>query len=199
MSGLLFFWFSWMAWVILTFIMPKNEYRTELSCWLLLIIITSNLYFSFSGITLTVVVFVLLMGGGIWMIKLKRTFAHSLYSFVVMIAFASAQLWEANLPILYINPIFKITPFVLVIIIFFLTKQIQGQLIIGIIGMTFGDILFQYILYGYGLSVDIGGMEFLDELLLTIVLISLLHILVRIRNKIVSIIFNHHLTRWQNE
>lgn len=65
--------------------------------------------------------------------------------------------------------------------------------------MTFGDILFQYILYGYGLSVDIGGMEFLDELLLTIVLISLLHILVRIRNKIVSIIFNHHLTRWQNE
>ncbi|AIF45447.1 hypothetical protein [Virgibacillus sp. SK37] len=198
MSGLLFFWLSWMYWVFLTFLMPKNKYRTGLSCWLLLTIITSNIYFGFSRMTLAGVVFVLLTGGIIWMVKLKRIFSHSLNSFLVMIAFATSHLWEANLPILYLLPMCIFTPFVITLIIAFLTKHITSQLIICIVGMTFGDFLFQYILIGYGLPVVIGGMAFLDEMLVTVVLISFLHILVRIRNKTGSII-NYHLTRWQNE
>src|SRR5690625_754537 len=41
-NGLLFYWFGWLLWIIVTFLMKKTELRTKIACWILIAILSSN-------------------------------------------------------------------------------------------------------------------------------------------------------------
>ncbi|WP_373892663.1 hypothetical protein [Virgibacillus sp. CBA3643] len=199
-NGLLFYWFSWALWIIVTFLMRKSNKRTILACWILATIISSNLYIEMESQQISVA-FLLLVGGSfVLLIQLQHMIYHLFASFTIMIGYAAILLWEKSSPVWLILPRVIIISFILGLLITILTKGFYNQLGIGLLGLSCGELIYRLMLSGYGFRVSIGEMQFFDVLLFILVILMLLEVLHKAKYKLYAVLQNHKQTmRWQND
>lgn len=171
-SGLLFYWFSWILWIIVTFFMQKNRLRTLLACWILSVILYSNLYISINTFQISVSYLFLLAGTVILYARIPVMIFHVFGSLTIMIGYSAILIWENQMPFNLFFPSFLIISCFLFILITFITTGIWNRLACTLLGMTGGELLYSIVLSEYLIVEVIGDKRFFDFILvLTIAII----------------------------
>ncbi|WP_026584968.1 YphA family membrane protein [Bacillus sp. J33] len=170
MEGLIFYWVSWVAWVMATFFMDrKNKKRVKFSVWLLVVIILSPYTFSIYGVEMSVAGVFLLGTFYIFTGGLKK--GHKVYflicTFIMMMAYVSFHLFELFDPVWVIFP----RKWMLAILLFYMAillhKKRQLRLPLILLGSIQGEVLYALILRQFSFPYVIGSLAFFDIIALS--------------------------------
>ncbi|MDC3413065.1 hypothetical protein NC797_09820 [Aquibacillus sp. 3ASR75-11] len=162
MDGLLFYWISWLMWIIITFLMPKRKTRTWLAVWVLCTIILSNTYIETIDIRLNASIGILFLGAILLLSTRQRWFYLTLCSIFLVFGYNGLYLWEKISPIWMVFPRTVTIPFIGLIVVTFLTKGLYEKAAIWILGSSMGEVVYSFILHGYGFQETIGDKSYLD-------------------------------------
>ncbi|MBU8789741.1 hypothetical protein NSA56_08075 [Oceanobacillus caeni] len=187
-EGILFFWASWLLWIIVTFLMKKSSRRTILAYWILLTIISSSLYFHIGPFMFSLAIFTLFIGSIILMSKQTKTFYHLLSAFTITICYSALLLWEKISPIWVILPREILISIIISCFVYVLCHNFVGRISICLFGMLTGEMIYSFILSSYGFQEVVGEKAFLDTLICTLLILSVLDILHKGKVKVTTLI-----------
>ncbi|WP_068671993.1 hypothetical protein [Oceanobacillus sp. Castelsardo] len=187
-EGILFFWTSWLLWIIVTFLMKKSFRRTLLAYWTLLTIIGSSFYFYIGPFVFSLAIFILLGGTIILMSKQTKTIYHLLSAFTITICYSALLLWEKISPIWVILPREILISIIIGYLVTILSYNFRGRISICLFGMLTGEMIYSFILSGYGFQEVVGEKAFLDTLIYALLLLTVLDILHKGRIKVTTLI-----------
>src|SRR5699024_12285863 len=92
--GYIFFWMSWIFWVIITFFMDKTRRRTYLAILLLIAIAGANTYISLKQQQISLS-FLFITGGAFLMHGKRQRWKHHLFlSITITVGYTALLLWE---------------------------------------------------------------------------------------------------------
>ncbi|WP_157052486.1 YphA family membrane protein [Ornithinibacillus contaminans] len=200
MDGIYFYWFSWVFWVIVTFLMPKGKRRTILALWLLVAIIFSNLYVTIGSLAFSVTYLIIFTGAFISLARHNRVGLHIFSGFTIMIGYTSILIWETHAPVWLFMPRLLLIPMICVALVSIISSTMISRLIISTLGLCGGELLYSVLLANFSIQQTIGEFVFLDTLLVMLFLLVLMELLRKGRGKMVSTLqaYKQQL-RWQNE
>src|SRR5699024_1594483 len=193
-SGLLFYWFAWILWIIITFFMEKNKYRLLLACWLLLLIIGSDIYLSIGLLKMSLSCLIVFSGAVILQTKMSRKFFHVFASLTIMIGYTAVLIWENHLPITHFFPPALINSCVLYLLAVIMTSGLWNCLACLLLGMAAGELIYSLLIANYAISDMIGDKRFLDSVLMIVASIVCQDFILSLRQKI-SIRFQTSITK----
>jgi hypothetical protein len=174
LEGSLFYWILWLFWVSITFFMNKqNPYRTKLAACILVIIILSNVHFTFERFQFFASgVFLLLLS---YFILSKKKLGSLLYaficSFIVTISYVTFNLFVIFDPVWVVFQKEWMMGFCLSCLAIILQKSLKDRLLIIASGTMQGEILYAFYLSKFEFSYPIGAIAYLDISALTILLL----------------------------
>lgn len=183
-NGLLFFWFSWLLWIYVTFVMKKNQIRTLLGFWILLTIGGSSTYVTILGYNLTLSYLILTFGAIIILAQCRRLFYHLFSSLTIMVLYMGVMLWENYFPIWMILSKTFVSPFIIVFITVLITKGFYNRLSITLLGISSGELMYSFILSSYSIREPIGGYTFFDCVMVILFLLIGIEVVHALRAKI---------------
>lgn len=198
--GLIFYWISWLLWIIVTFFMKKGLPRTILACWILGTIIFSNIYFTVDKYNILVSFSILLIGISLVYTKLPNQLYHLFSTFTIIVGYAAILIWKSNTPLWLFMPEYFLVPLGNSLLIFFLINGLYNRLITGIFGITLGELFYSFILSSYNIENVIGDMYFFDNLYITILILFFLSIIQKGNRRIYSLLYSYkRLLKLQNQ
>src|SRR5690625_398094 len=177
MNGFLFYWMSWLLWVIVTFFLNKSKLRTILACWLLIIIFTSNTYVSIDNYTLLLGYVIFFLGVIFIHTLLPRPFYHLFVSFTIMIGYTSILLWKDGSSLSLFIPELIFIPIFSSFLILLLTTKLYSRVITGVLGMSTAELLYGYIIKEYHVNIKIVNKTVFDILFNMIIFLFFLDII----------------------
>src|SRR5699024_536677 len=167
-GGLLFYWFAWILWIIITFFMEKNKYRLLLACWLLLLIIGSDIYLSIGLLKMSLSCLIIFSGAVILQTKMSRKFFHVFASLTIMIGYTAVLIWENHLPIKHFFPPALINSCFLYLLTVIMTTGLWNRLACLLLGMAAGELIYSLLIANYAIPDMIGDKRFLDSVLMIV-------------------------------
>lgn len=182
-TGLVFYWISWVGWILVTFFLRKNKFRNITAYWILLTIISANMYITIANFDVSILLILYLIPLFIMLARRKKWFYHLLAVITIMIGSNAILLWETNIPIWYFYPKLLFGSILTAIIILLLTNNFIDQCIIGALGMICGEFLYVFVLASYQLKYSVGDFGFLDRLMMVFVIICVGHLLKKLAVK----------------
>lgn len=164
-NGLLFYWFSWLLWIYITFVMRKSKVRTLFGFWILLIISGSSIYLTVLGYTVTLSYLFLAFGAMIMLARSRHLFFYLFSSLTIMILYMTIMVWQNYLPIWIIFSKTYTFPFIIVFITVLIARGFYNRVSITLLGISGGEMMYSFILSSYSIQVPIGGFEFFDSVM----------------------------------
>ncbi len=183
-NGLIFYWFCWLIWIVVTFFMKKDKQRLFLACWILLLILFSNLQLSINFHNISVS-FIIFLGGILFLhVKLPRLIYQSIISFIVSIGYVGILIWVNITPLRLFIPQLITVSFLLLILIMILTNGLLNRLGAGLFGIACGEIVYSMIMANYSIEKTVGDMVFFDCVLIVTMLLLCNSIFLTLNRKI---------------
>lgn len=165
MEGIIFYWFSWLGWVYITFSLRKNHpNRIKLAFALLMMIICSNRFLSIFGFHVNIAFILLICFVYAGMIKLKKRQLLFLMisAFIVSLIYVSFQLVAMFDPIWILFKKEWMLSFVLSYVTILFYKKPGLRIYTVLSGVIQGEFLYSLILYKKYFEHEIGSLAFLD-------------------------------------
>jgi len=175
LDGIFFYWLSWIFCVIILFFMKKGMLRTYLLYWILISIILANQFITIDAYTLSIGFIVTFCGSFLGLASLRRTIYHLVISLVMMIGYAGMLLIEVNAPIWVFVPRYLLIAGTCTILISILTKDFYSRIATTLVGLSSGEILYNFITANYFFPNIIGDLAFMDIVMITVFLLFLMH------------------------
>lgn len=165
----LFYYFCWFIQIFVFFFMQPSRLTKLLHSFILIYICVSpyfilvdSMYISFSYIILFLCTF-FLFGLSIFRIEMI------IITFMCMIGYVGLLIWEKLVPILLFIPSKLWIGIIIICFVRFLLKSFHHQMIVIIIGFTWGQLMYEIILIFYRLDDTIGNYKYMNYLFYTIV------------------------------
>lgn len=175
LDGVFFYWFSWIFCVIIVFFMKKGMQRTYLLYWVLTSIMLVNQFINIDSYTLSVGFIVTFWGAFIGLASLGRTIYHLVISLVIMIGYAGLLLIEVNAPIWVFIPRYLLIAGTCTVLISILTKDFYSRVMTTLVGLSSGEILYNFITANYFFPSVIGDLAFMDIMMIIVFLLFLMY------------------------
>ncbi|TRZ37724.1 hypothetical protein CEQ21_20005 [Niallia circulans] len=178
MEGNLFYWFAWMLWVISTFMMDKdNRNRVFYASILLIAMILYPYHFFIGGMDLSVLLLIQLVAALIFAsrLKLSQQLFTVLTSFMTMLAYVSFQLLSILDPVWLVADKSLLLAATLVLLALLLHKSVFCQVVMVVLGSSFGEVVYGGLLHYYSMDVGFGTPAYFDSLLIGISSLVVLH------------------------
>ncbi|MCS0672257.1 hypothetical protein [Cytobacillus firmus] len=193
MEGLIFYWISWMVWIIATFFMDRNnKYRFLLSAWILFFIMLSPWTLKIFNVETGIGGLFLLVSLYIFAGRLKKL--SKLYflfcAFILMMAYVTFHLFELFDPVWVIFSRNWMLSVLLVYLAVLLQKNRMLRLPLILLGSIQGEVLYALILKQFSFPYTIGSLAFLDIMAIS-VSISAVWIAVQWAVKYIEANFKH--------
>lgn len=185
-EGMIFYWISWIFWVIITFLLNKNKQRTSLAVWILFIIFCSNWYIHIEIYHLSVAFICIYMGGFVLLARMAKSVYYLFASFTVMIGYTSFLLWEQLAPVWLLISRDIMFPLLMTSMVLLISRGFWARISISLIGICTGELLYSHILLNFNIHKTIGGMAFLDMLCTILFVLFVLEVLVLCRKIVAS-------------
>lgn len=180
MEGLFMFWLSWVAWIIVTFLMAKSKKRIMIAGFILLFIIFYSVHIPVPMGTINAG-FVWLALGCYWMFHRqarKRLFVSFLFGWFIAAVYAGFSLWTMYDPIIMIVQKEWMMASILFLLSIFLMKNALLRVTVVTLGMIHGEVLTHFVTANIWGLFEIGSSLFFDGLALSLGILSL-HILLQ--------------------
>lgn len=176
MEGILFYWFCWIGWVILTFIYPKKHpLRLPLAVWLLAAMVFANCSLTFfalewNGTGLFIIVTIYLY---IARLHWKQILYFLLTAFILMLVTVCFLFFELYDPVwIIIDRNWLLAGFA-VYVVLLLHSDHFVRLLALLFGMVHGEIFYAFILKQFSFSYPVSSLVFLDALALACFMVVL--------------------------
>lgn len=171
MEGLIFFWISWMVWIMATFFMDRNnKYRFLLSAWILFFIMLSPWTLKIFNVETSIGGLFLLISLYIFAGRLKKLskFYFLFCAFILMMAYVTFHLFELFDPVWVIFSRNWMLSFLLVYMAVLLQKNRMLRLPLILLGGIQGEVLYALILKQFSFPYTIGSLAFLDIMAISV-------------------------------
>ncbi|KAF0818821.1 putative membrane protein [Bacillus sp. ZZV12-4809] len=193
MEGIIFYWISWMVWIIATFFMDRtNKYRFLLSAWILLFIMLSPWTINIFNFKTGMAGLFLLVSLYVYAGRLKgRSKLYFLFcTFILMMAYVTFHLFELFDPVWVMFSRKWMLSVLLVYMAVLLQKNRMLRLPLILLGGIQGEVLYAIIIKSFSFPYTIGSLAFLDIMAISIS-ISALWIAVHWAVKYIEANFKH--------
>jgi|SRR5690625_1560702 len=188
----LFYWFIWIIFIIVAFFMEKGKHRSFLLFWILSILLFSSFTVQINELKINSAVIILIIGAIIFYVQCNLKFLFFLATFNVMICYVALLIWEKITPIWFFMPSYMQIPFMMVIMITIVLDIFYEQIAVTLLGFTLGQLLFELILFAYGLN-DIVGAEIyfihLSVIVLFLITLRYIHLIIHKCTTVVKRLF----------
>ncbi|MBX9972843.1 hypothetical protein [Cytobacillus firmus] len=171
MEGLIFYWISWMVWIMATFFMDRNnKYRFLLSAWILFFIILSPWTLKILNVETSIGGLFLLISLYIFAGRLKKLskFYFLFCAFILMMAYVTFHLFELFDPVWVIFSRNWMLSVLLVYMAVLLQKNRMLRLPLVLLGGIQGEVLYALILKKFSFPYTIGSLAFLDIMAISV-------------------------------
>ena len=182
---ILFYYCTWFIYIVVYFFMQPSLISKGLLMFILIYICLSpyfimigSLYVSLSFCLLLISVSVLF---GLSYIKMDVLFV----TFICMISYVGLLLWEKLAPVLVFIPSQLWIAIIIVFIVRFLLRSFTNQVIVTVIGLSWGQLMYELILIDYGLETLIGNYEYMNYLAGTIICLFITERVVQLFKKVI--------------
>ncbi|TCT25589.1 hypothetical protein EDD68_103144 [Melghiribacillus thermohalophilus] len=165
----LFYWVSWILWIICFFFQSDEKKRFYQSSSVLMLIILSNSWIYWNDIGMLVPLMYIFIISLFLLSYSKRKWKSVLGAIAVGFGYGAYQIFE------YINPLWLIFPSTIVLVLVgylminYLTDHIYVQIGIWLSGITYGETLHSLVHYSYGIDRMFGDDQYLFHAVLFIV------------------------------
>lgn len=102
-----------------------------------------------------------------------------------MISYVGLLLWEKLAPVLVFIPSQLWIAIIIVFIVRFLLRSFTNQVIVTVIGLSWGQLMYELILIDYGLETLIGNYEYMNYLAATIICLFITERVVQLFKKVI--------------
>ncbi|WP_102345759.1 YphA family membrane protein [Bacillus sp. Marseille-P3661] len=183
MEGIVFYWFSWIAWVFSTFFMKKGKKRLILSAAILLFIIGSNHIVRISSISINLT-FLLLILFTLSVVSINVRGWTLIYflisSLIITMGYVGFHLFELFDPVWLLFDRNLMLSVAMVYLTLMLLKDSSHRMMVMIIGVCNGELLYTYILSRFSFPHEIGSFQFLDVMAIMTLLVMFWSILEKV-------------------
>ncbi|MFS0645001.1 hypothetical protein [Siminovitchia sp. 179-K 8D1 HS] len=175
MSGMIFIFFLWSAWIVSTFILNKEDpARLPIAALSLLLLIFSSVSFSVKSITVNGAAILLITGG--CMVISKWPLVKKVYFFfsalTVMVGYTGFYLLELYDPVWVLIDRRIVLSCALYIVGYLLyPASFFNRFLAIVVGSLFGEVFLGIFLSRWSMPYTVGSMEYLDILGLTTALL----------------------------
>lgn len=184
----LYYWLLWIIFIIVAFFMDTSRKRLYLLIWLLLVIICSPYDITFNKIELSVAFLMLLIGTIIFFAIESVTWYKFFVSFTLMLCYISLLIWEKITPVWFFMPSYFLIPFLMVILILLLVRKFYDRLSVALVGVAFGQFIYELLLISYKLHDVIGDEIVFIHISLIILFITIMNFFQFIFYKLTNIL-----------
>lgn len=184
MDGLLFYWISWMIWIIVTFLMPKNKYRNYLAMAILMVIFCSNAVILVNNVEVYLTIAILYFGSIVAIVNCQNIVKSISKAICIVFGYVGLLFWEQISPIWIVIPRTILIPLIGFVLLIILSDSFQERCVLWCLGLTSGEIIHGLILNSYKLSEGIGEMAFMDVLIVEIGFLITTTSLLKLKRKI---------------
>ncbi|TYR82576.1 hypothetical protein FZC66_02995 [Priestia megaterium] len=170
MEGFLFYWLSWIGWVIATFFMPKTSQRWKVTCIILanMMLATTPIKVASFQFSCTYLFLFIIACMYIALFTRLQQLYYLVVSLIIMFAYVSFCLLELYDPVwIFLDRQWLIVCMILYII-FMLVKDASARFVVSIMGLLAGDFLYGMIISRIPFPYYIGALSLLDILALII-------------------------------
>ena len=183
----LFYYYCWLLWLLIYFFLPLSRVRTVMIIWILVFILTSQLHVSIGAVQVSLSFIILLIGTLVLFGLSHDRFYDLMISFICMISYAGLLMWEKTAPVLFFIPSTIIIPFLIAVSILLLIHSFHHRMIVVVIGLSFGQLLYELILMMYSLNDSIGNYFYMNYLLMTILWLLIAECIIRCVKKMICL------------
>lgn len=182
----LFYYTCWLLTIIIYFFMEKSTLRNFYMIWLLMIITASPYLISFASVQISMAYVVLLIGT-LFLFGLKSLQLYEyIVAFICMVGYAAILIWEIIAPVWFFMPRTVILALLIVSTLLLCIRVPNRRMIVSVIGLTFGQLLYELILMVYHLHDVIGALQEMTILSVTLLLLLGIDLLHQTKTMIVS-------------
>lgn len=166
--------------------MEKSTLRNFYMIWLLMIITASPYLISFASVQISMAYVVLLIGT-LFLFGLKSLQLYEyIVAFICMVGYAAILIWEIIAPVWFFMPRTVILALLIVSTLLLCIRMPNRRMIVSVIGLTFGQLLYELILMVYHLHDVIGALQEMTILSVTLLLLLGIDLLHQTKTMIVS-------------
>lgn len=186
----LYYWLIWIIFIIVYFFMKNGMKRSLFLFWILLTIIATNIFININSTSVSMAFILLLCGAIIFYVTNSFSIYKMIATFSIMIGYVSLLMWKKITPIWFFMPSYFMIPVLSVVVITFLLHDHYAQITAALVGITFGQLIYELIIISYQLNTIIGERVFFIHISITILFLILIQFiqlcLFKVSNKIRS-------------
>ena len=171
----LFYWLMWIIFIIVYFFMDTGRKRTLFLYWILITIITTNMSLNINGVSVSIAFLCFLLSVIIFYVTDVFSIYKMIATFPIMIGYVSLLMWKKITPIWFFMPSYFMIPVLSVVVISFLLQKQYEQITAALVGITFGQLIYEMIVMSYRLNNIIGEHIFFIHISITILLLIIIH------------------------
>lgn len=184
------YWLIWIIFIIVYFFMKNGMKRSLFLFWILLTIIATNIFININSTSVSMAFILLLCGAIIFYVTNSFSIYKMIATFSIMIGYVSLLMWKKITPIWFFMPSYFMIPVLSVVVITFLLHDHYAQITAALVGITFGQSIYELIIISYQLNTIIGERVFFIHISITILFLILIQFiqlcLFKVSNKIRS-------------
>lgn len=181
----LYFYFCWLIVIIVTFFTRRSNMRIVLIMWFFLIITSFNFAFKINDLEVFTPFLILIVGAIIYYIKVNKQTIKIINVFIVMIAIGAILIWQLLMPAWFIVTEMFFLPLTILLIIQLLVHNLQERITLCLLGLSFGQLLYDIIIISYGLNNTIGTEKIMIQICIIVLNLLIIHfvhtVLIRIK------------------
>src|SRR5699024_10638577 len=184
----LFYWILWMLYIVVYFFMDSTKKRSCYLVWILLTICTLDLSIYIGDIQFSIVIIIVVIGAICMFIENAVTLKNLFNAFIVMISYGGLLIWHQIAPVWYFLPAYMMIPILLVGFILFLERNKLKGLPILLLGMSFGQCIYQILLITYQLTDKFVQLSHLVQMNVAVLLLLWIYAIERAFNYVSNIV-----------
>src|SRR5690625_2280434 len=171
----LFYWLLWILFILVYFFMDKGKKRSFFISLILILIICSNVSLKYSDLVISLSFLLILAVSIFFYVSNPLTLYKTIVAFILMLGYVSLLIWEKITPIWFFMPSFFIIPVLSVLITIILVREFYEQIAVALVGITFGQLIYELILISYNLHNVIGETIFFIHTCFVILFLVTIH------------------------
>ncbi|MBB6449020.1 hypothetical protein HNR44_000969 [Geomicrobium halophilum] len=175
MDYLLFFWFAWMLWVVVTFLWQKTVRQVSLAVTILLIVIGAPITLNGDGFEISLAYGFVLFLACVWTgsFRMKRKWSMALSVIALTFLYASFQLMVWYSPVIFLLGDIWVPVIVIAFVTVFIHRHTESRYPLVLLACSFGEVLAAITILPLTGGLYVGDALFYNVLAAAMVLILL--------------------------
>lgn len=175
-----YFWLVWSLFIGILCFMETSIHKYFFLIILLSVITFTNVFITVYHLHISLSFSIVMISSILIYVQNKLTIKLFIATFITMLSYISAHLWDLVMPMMFTISIERLFPIIIVTVVMFLINSFIKQLSTLLIGVALGKFIFDLIMISYNLNDTIGSNLFISQLSMIVITLLFIHFIKRL-------------------